>query len=228
MIGENGVHHDEPIKGFKIIWTGIKLQFAEYKEDECNGFLCKGVELCTPGEVLCVHPKSYYCIDNSLRCNGVIHCGLDDDSDEEGCNTLLYCLLAGGAFLFIVFTVSIAIFRAKLSKRMKSNLRNGKLNKKPDRSPIKAGTRYDEPPSYCFVSTSTPQQQKRATVDTTVKANGDVFFSPAKKVRTVGPPPPRPGRGRNSFDYSEYQTLTKVKSDGTVAEVNESCTHSIV
>ncbi|CAD5119797.1 DgyrCDS8384 [Dimorphilus gyrociliatus] len=228
FINGSKVQHNEPIKGFKIVWTGVKSQITDYNENKCDGFLCKGVELCTPGDILCTYPKSYYCIDKSLRCNGVIHCGLDDNSDEDGCNTLLYCLLAGGAVIFIVFTISIATFRARQNRKMKSNLRNGKLNKKPDRSPIKAGTGYEQPPSYCFVSTSTSQYQKRSTVDTTVKANGDVFFSPAKKVRTVGPPPPRPGRGSNNYDCPEYQTLTKMKNDGTIAEVNESCTHSIV
>ena len=53
--------------GFRIVWTEIK-----------DGRGCDSSE-----EFLC--QINGFCIDQSLRCNDVSNCGLDDNSDEINC-----------------------------------------------------------------------------------------------------------------------------------------------
>lgn len=67
-------------KGFKAVWTEIR------DGPGCTEFLCQ---------------SSSFCIDRSLKCNGINNCGQDDRSDEDQCKPRQYQCLSYDA-LFVV------------------------------------------------------------------------------------------------------------------------------
>ncbi|CAD5110677.1 DgyrCDS52 [Dimorphilus gyrociliatus] len=95
-------------KGFKLSWAAVR------KQGRCEQFICR---------------KSGYCIDNSLRCDKIPHCGLDDDSDETsecpkyGQDSLLTMIL-GIIIALVVFVILIVCIVHR--KRRNGNHRSGK------------------------------------------------------------------------------------------------------
>ncbi|CAG2197300.1 unnamed protein product [Mytilus edulis] len=94
-------------KGFKITWTEVHQtnpmtgSQTSSGKNGCRGFTCKITK---------------YCIDESLKCNGLPNCGDSDRSDEEeGCGTGRYSVMTGpqpGKFevLHIAVGASISSF----------------------------------------------------------------------------------------------------------------------
>lgn len=54
-------------------------------EQNCQGFLCRGGEYCLDdGKRICSE-RTRYCIHRDLVCDGLPHCGENDNSDEDNC-----------------------------------------------------------------------------------------------------------------------------------------------
>lgn len=95
-------------KGFKLSWAAVR------KQGRCDQFICR---------------KSGFCIDNLLRCDGISHCGLGDDSDETsecpeyGQDSLL-TIIIGVIITLIVFVIVIVCIVHR--KRRNGNHRSSK------------------------------------------------------------------------------------------------------
>lgn len=73
--------------GFKLLWTEVNLVVTdESREIDCGtGFACKGGEFCIDnGHNVCAE-RMRLCINESLKCNGLLNCAENDSSDEDFC-----------------------------------------------------------------------------------------------------------------------------------------------
>ena len=66
------------------------MNIGLFKASVCDGFYCHGGEYCIDSGSLICNTGPRYCIDRSLRCNGVPNCGAYDFSDEDMCKNSLH------------------------------------------------------------------------------------------------------------------------------------------
>lgn len=63
-------------KGFRAVWTEVKVPSLASGNNDCDDGLY----------FRCVN--SSFCIAKQLECDGVLNCGVDDDSDEAHCKCI--------------------------------------------------------------------------------------------------------------------------------------------
>ncbi|KAK2183961.1 hypothetical protein NP493_290g02006 [Ridgeia piscesae] len=126
--------------GFRLSWTAVELpkviedEHGNYVDEPCEGFLCKGGEYCIDTEGLLCNPLPRYCIDATLRCNGLPNCGVYDQSDEETCLkeiALIILSVVVPLILIVVVATAVVMWRRK---RLEATEAATKTSNSPDMS----------------------------------------------------------------------------------------------
>jgi len=92
-------------RGFRAVWTEIRPGSGL----DCDQFLCQ---------------NSSFCIDKNLRCDGVVNCGRNDDSDESHCmeelveeSSLVLVVSLAACALALLATLCIVCHRKRHRRR---------------------------------------------------------------------------------------------------------------
>uniref|UniRef100_A0A914XS65 CUB domain-containing protein n=1 Tax=Plectus sambesii TaxID=2011161 RepID=A0A914XS65_9BILA len=130
------------LKGFNFTWTEVRLVSDE--------------ETCTSsGMYKCTYSK--FCIDESLRCNGIPNCGLHDNTDEAHCNveesgtdvrTLMLAAAAAGLVILVSLIVLCFVLKKKFGKKKKRHHHQQRQQRQPFRPHSTSQTRRPHTSSH--------------------------------------------------------------------------------
>ncbi|XP_053202555.1 uncharacterized protein LOC128387382 [Panonychus citri] len=111
----------QEITGFKLIWTAVTFK----PKADCQHFLCSKSEFClTPQSGSTCKRKEYFCIDKSLKCDGIPNCSEQDSSDEDQCNVSnrLYTIVTILGLISVSCGLICFLCHCRRRRRRRSNL----------------------------------------------------------------------------------------------------------